>query len=70
MQVVKFLSFLVLFTFAACSSGSDQRPTNELNPNYVVIVGGCEYYKIAAWYSYTYVHKGNCSNPIHKCNCK
>jgi hypothetical protein len=36
-----------------------------LNPNCTVVVEGCEYFMIYVSGSRTYVHKGNCKNPIH-----
>lgn len=40
-------------------------PTGRLNSYCTVEVEGCEYFVIAAHGSFTYVHKGNCKNPIH-----
>ena len=72
---MKKLSILFLVTFVSCLQTNENdvqcTPTgNDLNPQCVVVVEGCEYFRINAYTSYTYVHKGNCTNPIHKCNCK
>ena len=39
-----------------------------LDPKNVIIVDGCEYYVVNAAVGFTYLHKGNCKNPIHQCN--
>jgi len=40
-------------------------PSMHLNPKCVSFVEGCEYFIVYADASRTYVHKGNCKNPIH-----
>lgn len=71
---MKKLSILFLVTFLSCQqtneNGASYIYATDLNPQRIVIVEGCEYFKINEYTSYTYVHKGNCSNPVHKCNCK
>lgn len=41
------------------------KPRSEPDPENVVVVEGCEYFVVNAYTSFTYVHKGNCKNPIH-----
>lgn len=40
-------------------------PNMYLNPHNVIVVEGCEYFVVDAYGGFTYVHKGNCKNPIH-----
>ena len=71
--MMKLILVCSLFIFG-CSHPDqiykDVDPSRELNPRCVVMVEGCEYFKIYADYSNTYVHKGNCKNSIHRCDCK
>ena len=59
-------TLLVAFTFG-CDGGTTKIETKD---NYVtVVVESCEYmYKEGVGYR-SLVHKGNCTNEIHKCNC-
>lgn len=66
------LAVIVSLCLAGCeySLRSDSgivkvKPRAELDPRNTVVVEGCEYFVIAAHGSFTYVHKGNCKNPIH-----
>ena len=51
-------------------NGEDMNIRCKIDTNNVIVVEGCEYFVIAAYGSYTFLHKGNCSNPIHYCKCK
>ena len=55
----------VLIVLWLSSCGDKPRPGYTLNPKVITTVEGCEYFIVDAHRSYTYVHKGNCSNPIH-----
>ena len=63
-----------MFLFMGCTPSvppvTEQSPSNYLNPQCVVAVEGGEYFKVSAYGSYNYVHKGNCKNPIHSENAK
>ena len=48
--------------------GKASNPTSRISVNSVIEVEGCEYFVINAHSSYTYLHKGNCKNPIHPYN--
>jgi hypothetical protein len=59
-------TLLVAFTFG-CDGGTTKIETKD---SYVtVVIESCEYmYKEGVGYR-SLVHKGNCTNEIHKCNC-
>lgn len=40
-------------------------PRASLRPECVFTIDECEYYVVTSYLSFTYVHKGNCKNPIH-----
>lgn len=42
-----------------------ERPSMKLNPNCTTVIEECEYFVVDAYGTCTYVHKGNCKNPIH-----
>lgn len=65
------LFILVLFIgFVSC----DRTPTpiGKVDNYNVIMIGDCEYLNYGGIYSSNSVltHKGDCSNPIHKCPCK
>lgn len=68
----KILFILLIGFLTSCNysepnkNGESFNPDMDLNQNSVIVVEGCEYYVVRAYASYTYVHKGNCSNPIHR----
>ena len=61
----KILLIVIIFSILGCETETSTSPSSKLNSNSVVIVENCEYFKVNAYGSYTYVHKGNCNNPIH-----
>jgi hypothetical protein len=65
--ILSLLAISVL-TLTGCpeeNGDSSPRPHPFLQPNCVVVEDGCEYYVVSAYASNTFVHKGNCKNPIH-----
>lgn len=40
-------------------------PSNTLNSYCTIEIEKCEYFIVNAYGSFTYMHKGNCKNPIH-----
>lgn len=46
--------------------------THYLDTNNVITIQNCQYFvtQIRFENAIQYIHKGNCNNPIHKCNCK
>jgi hypothetical protein len=75
MKKLLLILTISVFLFSSCSSelvnknGEDMNLSCEINSKNVIVVEGCEYFVIAAYGSNTYLHKGNCSNPIHYCKC-
>jgi hypothetical protein len=58
---------LVAFMFTACNGGTKIEDTMG---NYVTVtIEGCEYMHHEVVGKEGLVHKGNCSNEIHICNC-
>lgn len=69
-KILALFILLVTLTTSCNYSESDKdgesfSPSSGLNLNHVIVVDGCEYFVVNAYTSYTYVHKGNCINPIH-----
>lgn len=61
--------FLILLTFFAFGCNGGTTKIESKDTYVIVIVEGCEYmYKEGVGYK-SFVHKGNCKNEIHKCNC-
>lgn len=59
-------TLLVAFTFG-CDGGTTRIENKDSYAT--IIVEGCEYmYKEGVGFR-SLVHKGNCTNEIHKCNC-
>ena len=70
---MKYLTILGLLCLVGCERQSSKN--FPLHGGYSVrTIDGCEYIefenstKVSNTYSYTITHKGNCKNPIHKCN--
>lgn len=69
---------LIIFIFALSLSSCENEPFNQpkvqdpLKGYTIVVIDECEYLCAGSIYSNYAVltHKGNCSNPIHKCICK
>lgn len=68
---------LIIFIFAlSLSSCENEVPVQSkvedpLKGYKIMVIDGCEYlHKRLNSYSDHFTHKGNCSNPIHNCNCK
>lgn len=70
---MKYLTILVLLRLVGCQSQtSGNKPIGD---GYTIrTIDGCEYIEFEYGlqssnnYTYTITHKGNCKNPIHKCN--
>lgn len=61
---------LIGFGIASCADGVNTKgqefeASTQLDTNHVIVVEGCEYFMVSSYAAYTYVHKGNCKNPIH-----
>lgn len=71
MKKLFMLSLLVLVSGCGFEVSDDKgynriiEPTAYLDSNNITVVEGCEYFVVDAYASKTYVHKGNCKNPIH-----
>ena len=65
----KVCFYILLVAFTSCTTEvvvTEQEKQKEKEKEYeVIMLDGCEYYK--GWRKMA--HKGNCKNPIHKCNC-
>lgn len=67
-NLIKYGFIAIVICFWSCNGGAAK--TENTNNFETIIVEDCEYiYKIGIGYR-SLVHKGNCKNPIHKCNCK
>lgn len=75
MKKLLLILIMSVFLFSSCKqsmenkNGEDMKIRCKIDSENVIVVEGCEYFVIAAYGSYTYLHKGNCSNPIHYCKC-
>ena len=62
--------FIMGLVFTSCnmrnSNGNEFSPDSQLDVSHVIVVDGCEYFVVDAYAALTYVHKGNCNNPIHQ----
>lgn len=61
---------LIGFVITSCTNmvnqnGQEFEVSIQLDPNHVIEVEGCEYFVVDSYGALTYVHKGNCKNPIH-----
>ena len=66
-NLIKCGFIAVVIFFYSCNGGTIK--TENINDFATIIVEDCEYmYKSKVGYR-SLVHKGNCKNPIHKCNC-
>jgi len=52
----------LLFLTASCNQTVQGYPRE---PHYVVVIDGCQYLEFRAYTSFTYTHKGNCTNVWH-----
>jgi len=70
MMIVAIISLLVIAAiFDPFDKTNNVYSSVDLNPKCIVEVEGCEYFKVFAdGGCSTYVHKGNCKNPIHMYN--
>jgi hypothetical protein len=57
----------VLFILSSCNGGTVRQ--GSMDEEVTQIIEGCEYIYSSGIGLRSRVHKGNCSNPIHKCNC-
>ena len=64
-------TLILTILFSGCTNPDpkivDTR-TNELLEQNIIVVDGCQYYVYRTYMHNGFVHKGNCNNPIHKCN--
>jgi hypothetical protein len=71
--ILSILSILILF-LVSCETNVDQKQSQikiEGMTLKIYIIDECEYYSYCfACNSGILTHKGNCSNPIHKCPCQ
>lgn len=66
MKKLLLLFIFIVTIFVGCLKDPSGNPlTIRLKSSNVIVVEGCEYFVVDAHSSYTYVHKGNCKNPIH-----
>ena len=64
MKKLSYVFYLVLATvFTGCNDGKSNISSS------ITTIEGCEYFVNENAYGNSITHKGNCSNPIHKCNC-
>lgn len=83
--LIVFILFTILgCLFSGCRNMSDQEIQEALDAQSQIrmniakdaiygikVIEGCEYFVVDGYLrSINLVHKGNCSNPIHKCICK
>ena len=70
-NLIKYGFIAVVSSFWSCGSCNSPKKRKSEYTNYSIIeMDGCEYY-VRHRYEKGYLsHKGNCKNPIHKCNCK
>lgn len=80
-KIIKYGCYTLLVAFASCTTEvitqeeANRRMEIESkeieNSLDVITLDGCEYYHrgYANNYKGKLTHKGNCKNPIHKCNC-
>lgn len=72
----KIIAIFILLTYVSCQTETDSNTVYSKGNYSIRIIDGCEYiqvenaYKSSNNYNYTLTHKGNCSNPIHKCPCQ
>lgn len=70
----RLLSVLLFFFLMGCDDKTNvdyHKTEYELDNNgklSVVVLDSCEYYYRPFYHNYMFTHKGNCKNPIHKCN--
>ena len=72
MRLVLGLCVCMVLLVVGCideSSYATPQPVGFSECSGIVVVDGCEYFKVKAYFSNTYTHKGNCKNPIHYCKC-
>lgn len=76
MKLFNFIAiFIALVTFISCGTSPTEpkpEPLPKVGSYEVITLDGCEYLKYS-WPTqrdHVLTHKGNCSNPIHKCPCK
>lgn len=77
---MKLFNFIAIFValvtfFSSCGTVETEpkpKPFPKIGEYDIMILDGCEYfsYKWAGQDTHVLTHKGNCSNPIHKCPCK
>lgn len=68
----KVFVFLIILFFS-CNIHYTDDNSNIVKENSIktVVYDGCEYLMFITYGGVGVLsHKGNCSNPIHKCNCK
>lgn len=65
MKQVKLGMFVGMMMLCGCDESTRTVETKTALGYGVVIVEGCEYFKISNCYGDSYTHKGNCTNPIH-----
>ena len=69
-KILKYGFIAVVSCFWACGSINSPKKRKTEYTNYIIIeMDGCEYYVRHGYESGYLSHKGNCKNPIHKCNC-
>lgn len=59
--VIMIIGILIM----GCVKFNNVTPGSKLDPECITVVEGCQYFVVEASSSYTYIHKGNCNNPIH-----
>lgn len=68
---------LLIISLCLLSMGCErERNVSKTTSNYtlggvdleIVVIDGCQYLTRSGSSSYDMTHKGNCNNPIHKCN--
>ena len=77
MKKVFILSIIFLIIFCSCTNNQSNENSTTITTQAdgvgeltVVKIDGCEYFQnYTRDGHYVYTHKGNCTNPIHKCKC-